>query len=78
MSDKLKYMKTIIDKIVFPLVVTAILGLFGMWSRIQAVESKVMTLESAIIEQRTDLSAIRCVLTKDELSCLKYKALSGK
>ena len=78
MSDKLKYMKTIIDKIVFPLVVTAILGLFGMWSRIQAVESKVMTLESAIIENRTDLAAIRCVLTKDELSCLKYKALSGK
>ena len=71
-------MKTIIDKIVFPLVVTAILGLFGMWSRIQAVESKVMTLESAIIENRTDLAAIRCVLTKDELSCLKYKALSGK
>ena len=78
MTDKLKYMKTIIDKIIFPLVVTAIIGLFGMWSRIQAVESKVMTLESAIIENRTDLAAIRCVLTKDELSCLKYKALSGK
>ena len=78
MTDKLKIMKTIIDKIVFPLVVTAILGLFGMWSRIQAVESKVMTLEGAIIEQREDLSAIRCVTTKDELSCLKYKALSGK
>ena len=78
MSDKLKYMKTIIEKIVFPLVVTAILGLFGMWSRLQAVESNVMTLESAIIENRTDLAAIRCVLTKDELSCLKYKALSGK
>lgn len=78
MTDKLKYMKTIIDKIAFPLVITAILGLFGMWSRLQAVESKVMTLESAIIENRTDLAAIRCVLTKDELSCLKYKALSGK
>ena len=78
MKSKLFIMKTIIDKIVFPLVVTAILGLFGMWSRIQAVESKVMTLESAIIEQREDLSAIRCVVTKDELSCLKYKALSGK
>lgn len=78
MLAKLKYMKNIIDKIVFPLVVTAILGLFGMWSRLQAVESKVMTLEGAIIEQREDLSAIRCVVTKDELSCLKYKALSGK
>lgn len=78
MKSKLFIMKTIIDKIAFPLIITAILGLFGMWSRLQAVESKVMTLESAIIEQRTDLSAIRCVLTKDELSCLKYKALSGK
>ena len=78
MLAKIKFMKNIIDKIVFPLVVTAILGLFGMWSRLQAVESKVMTLEGAIIEQREDLSAIRCVLTKDELSCLKYKALSGK
>lgn len=78
MLAKIKFMKNIIDKIVLPLVVTAILGLFGMWSRIQAVESKVTTLESAIIEQREDLSAIRCVVTKDELSCLKYKALSGK
>ena len=78
MTDKLKYMKTIIDKIIFPLVVTAILWLFGVQTRLQAVETKVLTLESAIIEQREDLSAIRCVVTKDELSCLKYKALSGK
>ena len=78
MKSKLFIMKTIIDKIAFPLIITAILGLFGMLSRLQAVESKVMTLESAIIENRTDLAAIRCVLTKDELSCLKYKALSGK
>ena len=78
MLAKLKYMKNIIDKIVFPLTISAILGLFGMWSRLQAVETKVLTLESAIIEQREDLAAIRCVVTKDELACLKYKALSGK
>ena len=78
MKSKLLIMKNIIEKIAFPLIITAILGLFGMWSRLQAVESKVMTLEGAIIENRVDLAAIRCVLTKDELSCLKYKALSEK
>lgn len=68
MSDKLKLMKTLLDKIIFPLVVLAIVALFGAYSRLQAVETDVKTLKGALEEYGKDLKVIRC-LNGDKITC---------
>ena len=68
MSDKLKWMKTLLDKILFPLLVIAIVGLFGAYARLQAVEQKTITLEEKLTEFGVDLKVLRC-LNGDKVTC---------
>ncbi len=68
MSDRLKWMKTLLDKILFPLLVIAIVGLFGAYARLQAVETKAQTLEEKLDEFGKDLKVLRC-LSGDRITC---------
>ena len=68
MADKIKWMKTLLDKILYPLIVIAIVAIFGAYSRLQAVESDVKTLKSALEEYGADLKVLRC-LNGDKITC---------
>ena len=68
MVDKMKWMKSLLDKIIYPLIVIAIVAIFGAYSRLQAVESDVRTLKSALEEYGTDLKVLRC-LNGDKITC---------
>ena len=58
MAATIKWMKTITDKIIFPLLVAAIIGLFGMYSRLQAVEIK----QDNIDKLDKKVSKILCIM----------------
>lgn len=77
MSDKLKLMKTLLDKILFPLLVIAIVGLFGAYARLQAVEQKAQTLEEKLTEFGVDLKVLRC-LAGDKITCKVIGMESGR
>ena len=68
MADKLKWMKALLDKILYPLIVIAIVAIFGAYSRLQAVESDVKTLKEALSEYGKDLKVLRC-LNGDKVTC---------
>lgn len=68
MVDKMKWMKSLLDKILYPLIVIAIVAIFGAYSRLQAVESDVRTLKNALEEYGKDLKVLRC-LNGDKITC---------
>ena len=68
MVDKMKWMKALLDKILYPLIVIAIVAIFGAYSRLQAVEIDVRTLKSALDEYGKDLKVLRC-LNGDKITC---------
>lgn len=74
-AAKLKGMKQIIDKILFPLIVAAITSLMLLFFRVQALEIKLLSVEDYIKESKEDLTIIRCHVTKDPITCMKAKAL---
>jgi len=72
----IKAMKTIytwLEKILIPLIAAAILAMFGMYSRLNAVELKQLSSEEQIRSMAADILAIRCAVTKDEVSCIKSR-----
>ena len=75
MAAKIKSMKPIIDKIIFPLIVAAITSLALLFFRVQALEIKLLSVEDYIKESKEDLTIIRCHVTKDPITCMKAKAL---
>ena len=75
MAAKIKSMKSIIDKIIFPLIVAAITSLTLLFFRVQALEIKLLSVEDYIKESKEDLTIIRCHVTKDPITCMKAKAL---
>ena len=75
MAAKIKSMKPIIDKIIFPLIVVAITSLALLFFRVQALEIKLLSVEDYIKESKADLTIIRCHVTKDPITCMKAKAL---
>ena len=75
MVARIKSMKTIIDKIIFPLIVAAITSLALLFFRVQALEIKLLSVEDYIKESKADLTIIRCHVTKDPITCMKAKAL---
>ena len=75
MAAKIKSMKPIIDKIIFPLIVAAITSLTLLFFRVQALEIKLLSVEDYIKESKEDLTIIRCHETKDPITCMKAKAL---
>ena len=75
MAAKIKSMKPIIDKIIFPLIVVAITSLALLFFRVQALEIKLLSVEDYIKESKEDLTIIRCHVTKDPITCMKAKAL---
>ena len=74
MAAKIKSMKPIVDKLIFPLILTAIIGLTGLFFRVQALEFKILTIEDYMISNSKDLKFIKCYITKDELTCMQAKA----
>ena len=68
------------EKILVSLAVIAIVSLFAMNSRLGSVEAKDaaiegrMALNEAKMESMaSDIAAIRCYVSKDKLTCMKYE-----
>ena len=75
MAARIKSMKPIINKIIFPLIVAAITSLALLFFRVQALEIKLLSVEDYIKESKADLTIIRCHVTKDPITCMKARAL---
>jgi hypothetical protein len=64
-----------LEKILIPLLIAAIIALFSMYNRLNAVEMKDMKIEGDVRDMKIDILAIRCAVTKDEFTCLKLRAM---
>ena len=64
----MKTLKSLAHKIVVPLIVAGLLTLFGMYSRITAVELEQKDHNRKFDEISKDLKVIRC-LTGDKITC---------
>ena len=73
MINAMKTIYTWLEKILIPLIVLAVASMFTMYSRLNATELKQVGLEQKIEEMSIDILAVRCAVTKDEVTCLKLR-----